>query len=51
MNAKDKSQQQQLFELIRHFISTKHQVPSYLTLWELEMILGALKNAPEGHLK
>jgi cytochrome c oxidase subunit IV len=43
-----KTEQQKLFDDIRHLISSKHQVPSYLTVWELNFILETLKNAPEG---
>ncbi|MGZ8888029.1 MAG: hypothetical protein ACXW1D_00555 [Halobacteriota archaeon] len=39
---KDKSTHQKLFEAIRHYVGSKHQVPSHLTEWELRCILNLL---------
>lgn len=36
-SAHDK-ERQQLFDKIRHIIGTKHQVPDYLTMYELYII-------------
>lgn len=37
-----KSEQQQLFEKLRHLVSCQHQVPEHLTVWELTNIIGVI---------
>jgi len=44
MNKPDKSTRQKLFESIRHMVATKHQVPDYLTEYQLAYILSVLTN-------
>lgn len=37
-----KSEEQQLFEQLRHLFSSKHQVPPHLTLWELRNMIAVI---------